>query len=96
MKRTGLIVIIIILMMGGYSCGPSGDRSDMESKVKGEVETLKEKVSEEEKALEEDFETLQTEKDYEKALKEEPKAPAETMEQAAGGAIEGEDFEPLD
>jgi len=80
MKRTGIVVLLIFLVFSGYSCGRSDDQSDMESKVKEEVETLKEKASGEAKELEEHYKTLEAEKDYEKALEEEPKPPAEAME----------------
>ena len=94
MKRTGIVVLLIFLVFSGYSCGRSDDQSDMESKVKEEVETLKEKASGEAKELEEHYKTLEAEKDYEKALEEEPKPPAEAME--GEGDLLGEEFEPLE
>ena len=94
MNRTGIAVVIIFLVLGCYSCGSSGDQSDGESKVKGEIEALKEKASGEVKELEEHYKTLEAEKDYEKALEEEPKPPAEAME--GEGDLLGEEFEPME
>lgn len=54
---------------------------------------MKEKASGEVKELEEHYKTLESEKDYEKALEEEPTPPAEAME--GEGDLLGE-FEPLD
>jgi len=94
MNRTGIAVVIILLVFGGYACGSSSDQSGGESKVKGEIETLKEKASGEVKELEEHYKTLEAEKDYGKALEEEPKPPAGTME--GEGDLLGEEFEPLE
>ena len=94
MNRTGIAVVITLLVFGGYACGSSGDQSDGESNVKREIETLKEKASEEVKELEEHYKTLEAEKDYEKALEEEPKSPAGSME--VEGDLLGEEFEPLE
>jgi hypothetical protein len=93
MNRTGIAVVIIFLVFGGYACGPSGDQSDGESKVKGEIETLKEKASGEVKELEDHYKTLEAEKDYEKALEEEPKPPAGAMDEA-GAVLEEEGVAP--
>jgi hypothetical protein len=45
------------------------------------------------KKLEEDYKVLEAEKDYEKALEEEPKAPAEAMGEE-GDLLTGEGFMP--
>jgi Skp family chaperone for outer membrane proteins len=94
MNRTCIAAAIIFLLLGGYSCGRSDEKSEVGSKVKEEVGTLANKVSGEVKKLEEDYKVLEAEKDYEKALEEEPKAPAEAMGEE--GALLGEEFEPLE
>ena len=94
MNRTCIAAAIIFLLLGGYSCGRSGEKSEVGSKVKEEAETLKGKVSGEVKKIEEDYRVVEVNKDYEKALEEEPKAPAEAMGEE--GALLGEEFEPLE
>ena len=89
MNRTGIAAVIFLLLLGGYSCGRSGEKSEVGSKVKEEVETLKGKVSGEVKKLEEDYRVVEVDKDYEKALKEEPKDPAGAV-QEKGALLTGE------
>jgi len=76
-------LLILFLMIGGYTGGCSNDESGVASKVKEEVKSLEKKASGAVKKLEEDYRVLEGKKDYEKALEEEPKAPPEAME---GGA----------
>ena len=89
MNRTCIAAAIIFLLLGGYSCGRSGEKSEVGSKVKEEVETLKGKVSGEVKKLEEDYRVVEVNKDYEKALEEEPKDPAGAV-QEKGALLTGE------
>jgi hypothetical protein len=91
MNRTGIAVVIISLVLGGYSCGRSDDKSEVESKVKEEGEAMVNKVSGEVKKVEDDYKVLEAEGDYEKELEEEPKAPGEAMGDA--GVLLGEEFE---
>jgi hypothetical protein len=93
MNRTGIAVVIIFLVLGGYSCGRSDDKSEVESKVKKEVKALEKKASGEVKKQEDHYKTLEAEKDYEKALEEEPKAPAEAI-MGEEGVVLGEEFDP--
>ena len=93
MNRTCIAAVIILLLLGGYSCGRSGEKSEVGSKVKEEAETLKGKVSGEVKKIEEDYRVVEVNKDYEKALEEEPKAPAEAMGEE-GDLLTGEGFMP--
>ena len=96
MNRTGIAVVIILLLLGGYSCGRSDDKSEVESKVKKEVKALEKKASGEVKELEEHYKTLEAEKDYGKLLEEEPKAPAEAIGEGMGeeGVLLGEELDP--
>jgi len=93
MNRTGIAVVIILLLLGGYSCGRSDDKSEVESKVKKEVKALEKKASGEVKELEEHYKTLEAEKDYGKLLEEEPKVPAGGMDDV-GAVFEEEGVEP--
>jgi hypothetical protein len=88
MNRTSVVLLIMFLMLGVYACGRSNDESGVESKAKGEIKSLGKKASGEVKEVEEDYRVLEAEKDYEKALKEEPKAPPEAFEEP----MEGDNF----
>ena len=85
MNRACIAVAIILLVLGSSSCSRSGDQSDVESKVKQEVESLNEKAAGEVKKVEEDYRTLEAEKDYAKDLEEEPKPPDGAMDEV--GAV---------
>ena len=85
MNRICMVLLILFLMLGGYACSRSSDESGVESKVEEEVKSVEKDVSGEVKNLENDYGTLEAEKDYEKALEEEPKASPEVLEDAAGG-----------
>ncbi|KPJ86844.1 MAG: hypothetical protein AMS17_10785 [Spirochaetes bacterium DG_61] len=85
MRKTCVVIVILLLALGGYTCGRSNDESGVESKVTEEVKSLEKKASGEVKKLEEDYKVLEAEKDYRKALEEEPKAPPEAIEEAEGG-----------
>ena len=93
MNRTCIAVAIIFLLLGGYSCGRSGEKSEVGSKVKEEAETLKGKASGEVKKIEEDYKVVEVNKDYEKALEEEPKDPAGAIPEE-GDLLTGEEDMP--
>jgi predicted nucleotidyltransferase len=93
MNRSGIALVIILLLFGGYACGRSGDQSDVESKVKEEVESLKEKAAGEVKKVEEDYRTLEAEKDFVKVLEEEPRPPDGAMDEV-GAVYEEEGVTP--
>ena len=93
MNRTGIVVVIILLLLGGYSCDGSDEKFEVESKVKEEVEALKGKVSGEAKKLEEDYRVVEVDKGYEKTLEEEPKDPAGAVPEK-GDLLTGEGFMP--
>ena len=61
----------------------------MESIVEEEVKSLEKKASGEVKKLEENYRVLEAEKDYKKALEEEPKAPPSVLEEGKAGALSG-------
>lgn len=90
MRKACVVIVILLLALGGYACGRSNDESGVESKAMEEIKSLEKKASGEVKKLEEDYRVLEAEKDYKKALEEEPKAPPEAMEEAEGGVILGE------
>ena len=96
MRKVSVVIVILLLAFGGYTCGGSNDESGVESKVEGEVKSLEKDVSGEVKNLEDDYGTLEAEKDYVKDLKEEPRVSPEVLEDAAGGAAleEGLDSSP--
>ena len=48
MNKLWLIIVILQLMLGGYCCGRSDEKSPIEKKVKGEVKSLEKKVGGEE------------------------------------------------
>ena len=52
MNRACITVVITLLVLGGSSCSRSGDQSEVESTVKQEVESLKEKAVGEVKKVE--------------------------------------------
>jgi hypothetical protein len=87
MKRTSMVLLILFLIIGGYTCGCSNDKPGVESKVKEAVKSLEDNVVGEAEKLEEDYRVLEAEKDYKRALEEEPKAPPEAME---GPGVVGE------
>ena len=89
MNRISVVLLILFLMIGGYTGGCSNDESGVGSKVKEEVKSLEKKASGEVKKPEEAYRVLEGEKDYKKYLEEEPKAPPETMEEGAGGVVLG-------
>jgi RNase H-fold protein (predicted Holliday junction resolvase) len=93
MNRSGIALVIILLLFGGYACGRSGEKSDVESKVKQEVESLKEKAAGEVKKVEEDYRTLEAEKDFVKVLEEEPRPPDGAMDEV-GAVYEEEGVTP--
>ena len=89
MNRICMVLLILFLMLGVYTCGRSNDESGVESKVMEEIKSLEKKASGVVKKIEEDYRVLEGEKDYKKALKEEPKAPAEAREEGVGGVVLG-------
>ena len=93
MKRVSMILLILFLLLGGYACGRSGDKSGVESNAKEEVQSLEQKASGEVKNVEEDYRTLEEEKDYKKALEEEPKAPPVVLEEGKEGDLSAEGFD---
>jgi hypothetical protein len=93
MNRACITVVITLLVLGGSSCSRSGDQSDVESKVKEEVETLEKKAAGEVKKAEEDYRVLEAEKDYAKEIEEEPKPPAGAMDEV-GAVFEEEGITP--
>ena len=90
MNRVCMVLLILFLMLGGYTCSRFNDISGVESEAMEEVKSLEKKASGEVKKLEEDYRVLAREKDYKKYLEEEPKAPLEALEEGAGGVILGE------
>ena len=56
------------------------------------MKSLEKKVTGEVKNLEEDYRVLEGEKNYRKALEEEPKPPAGAIEGAQTGVLLGEEF----
>ena len=90
MRKAWVVIAILLLTLGGYACGPSNDESGVESKVEGEVKSLEKNVLGEIKKVEDAYGALEGEKDYEKALEEEPKAPSEALEEGAAGVVMGE------
>ena len=93
MNRICMVLLILFLTLGGYACSRPNDESGVESQAKDEIQSLEGKVSGEAKKLEEDYGVLEAEKDYKKALEEEPKASPETMEEAEGAVDLGEAFD---
>ena len=91
MNRICMVLLILFLVLGGYTCGRSNDESGVESKAMEEINSLAKKASGVVKKLEEDVKVLKVERDYEKALEEEPKPPAGEIE-GAEGALLGEGF----
>ena len=87
MNRICMVLLFLFLALGGYTCGRSNDESGVESKVEREVQSLEKDVSGEVKKAEDDYGTLEAEKDYVKDLKKEPKASPEVLEDAAGGVV---------
>jgi hypothetical protein len=95
MNITFVIMLILFLMFGGYCCGRSNDGSKVESKAKEEVKSLEKEATGEVKELEKDYKVLEGEKDYKKALEEEPKAPPDAIKEPMGGkGFEERDVSP--
>ena len=93
MNKICVVMLILGLLLVGTSCGRSNEKSEVESKIVEEVKSLEKKASGEVKKLEKDVKLLREgEKDYEKALEEEPKPPADAME-GVEGALLGEEFD---
>ena len=80
MKKACVVMLFLFLMLFQYACGRSDEKSEVESKVKKEVQSMEKKASDEMKNLEEDYKVLKEEKDYKQSLKEEPKPPASAVE----------------
>jgi len=93
MKRTSVILLALFLIIGGYTCGCTNEKSEIESKAKEATKSLEENVAGEAKKLEKDYRVLETEKDYKKALEEEPKAPPEQLAEGEAGALSAEGFD---
>jgi len=91
MNRICMVLLILFLVLGGYTFGRSNDESGVESKAMEEIKYLKKKASGVVKKLKEDVRVLKVERAYEKALEEEPKPPAGEIE-GAEGALLGEGF----
>ena len=77
MNKLCIIIVIVQLMLVGYCCGRSDEKSAIETKVKEEVTSLEGKAVGEEKQLEEDIGMLEKDpkKLGEKVGKEEEKIP---------------------
>lgn len=77
MRKAWVVITILLLALGGYTCGGSNDESGVESKVEGEVESLEEKAGGEAKQVESDIGLLEgdPEKLGEAMGKEEEKIP---------------------
>ena len=78
MNKLCMIIVTVQLMLGGYCCGRSDEKSEMETKVKEEVKSFEEKVDGKAKHLEEDVGILEEDpKKLGEAMgKEEEKVPA--------------------
>ncbi len=92
MKRTSMILLALFLIIEGYTCGCSNDKSKIESKAKEVTKSLEEKVAGEAKKLEKDYRVLEAEKDYKKALEEESKLQPEGMNETGGKVVLGEEL----
>lgn len=88
-----IVAILLMLLMscGGLACGRSDDsKSGVESKAKEEVKLLEKEATREATEVEKDYKVLEGEKDYKKALEEEPKAPPDAIKEPMGGKGFGE------
>ena len=92
MKKACVVVLFLFLLLFQYACGRSDEKSEVESNVKKEVQSIEKKASGEMKNLEEDYKVLEEEKDYKQALKEEPKPPASAVEGLQSEVGLGEEF----
>jgi len=59
MNKLCIVIVIVQLMLGGYCCGRSDDKSEVETKVKEDVESLENKAAGEVKHLEGDIGLLE-------------------------------------
>ena len=92
MKRTSAILLALFLIIGGYTCGCSNDKSAIESKTKEATKSLEEDVTGKAKKLEDDYRVLEAEKDYKKALEEESKLQPKGMNETDGKVVLGEEL----